>query len=606
MNTTKINNLSLMLFNAVLDTGNVGKPVLFEKYGVMTTPRSAYAKEQIQKFLNSNKLSSEQLNKTFYNSWKTIEESTRFELLIDQIVHYMSTYGTDFQGPTWIPREELADGENDFELNIYAIGALSRDQLVEKCKGMFSSGIALKQETITQVIDLLTFLDYKFDSVDWVKNREAKVILIDKFNVYPSDPTEFFRYVIYKVTGETLLIKNKNMVEAIKNGNLSEVDKLFNKYGLEKLATIFNRFKPLFLAFKSGGRLSTTINKISKLSKEHHKPLVENPINQVTGRLLNKGDVHWLDNATPFALFKALNALNLRMSGQEDFIYNIRNGKVWVDLDRKNKDVNSNMLQNNFKTIMEYMRGLFAHLKGAKVRLPENVLYALPTSEKMFVGNLPYGTIVTTNKHIMAGVYWEDSWGARDLDLSGMNITGKVGWNARYNSYALMYSGDITRAPNGATEYLFGKNCPYPSIVMVNCFSGEANNHKYKIIVGEGSKEIAAKKSYMMKADNRIIDEEFTSTSRQSVVGVIFERDGQMAFSLSPGCGGNARVSGYGKFTEEMLNAYVFKAQKALTLNTVLAILGAEVIQGNDDVEVDYDLSLNKVERSSFLELFKI
>jgi len=39
-------------------------------------------------------------------------------------------------------------------------------------------------------------------------------------------------------------------------------------------AEIFNRFKPLFLAFKT--KCPKTINKISKLSKTYHKPLVSN------------------------------------------------------------------------------------------------------------------------------------------------------------------------------------------------------------------------------------------------------------------------------------------------------------------------------------------
>ena len=121
------------------------------------------------------------------------------------------------------------------------------------------------------------------------------------------------------------------MIEAIKASNYNPAVQ-FEKFGLEKLAEIFNRFKPLFLAYKS--KCSKTINKISKLSKVHHKPLTTNPLNSVTNFLLSPKDEHWLDNATPFALFKALSACYARAQGQDTFIYRIRNGKSYV---KKNK-----------------------------------------------------------------------------------------------------------------------------------------------------------------------------------------------------------------------------------------------------------------------------
>jgi hypothetical protein len=47
--------------------------------------------------------------------------------------------------------------------------------------------------------------------------------------------------------------------------------------------------------------------------------------------------------------------------------------------------------------------------------------------------------------------------GEVDLDLSGLNIAGKIGWNSAYNqdNGQLMYSGDMTSAPQGAVEYLY-------------------------------------------------------------------------------------------------------------------------------------------------------
>ena len=61
---------------------------------------------------------------------------------------------------------------------------------------------------------------------------------------------------------------------------------------------------------------------------------------------------------------------------------------------------------------------------------------------------------------LAAGIYWEDKWGANDLDLSGLNISGKIGWNSDYynENRSIIYSGDLTEAANGAVEYLHINN----------------------------------------------------------------------------------------------------------------------------------------------------
>ena len=71
-------------------------------------------------------------------------------------------------------------------------------------------------------------------------------------------------------------------------------------------------------------------------------------------------------------------------------------------------------------------------LNGKSFYLPSDVKYALPTSEKMFVGNIPTGTKFLGD-NLAVGIYWENEWGATDLDLSAINIDGKVGWNSSYN-----------------------------------------------------------------------------------------------------------------------------------------------------------------------------
>lgn len=79
---------------------------------------------------------------------------------------------------------------------------------------------------------------------------------------------------------------NDRTIEEIKECSGVTATRLFEeyerKYGFEHLAEIFNRFKPLFLAFKLNSTLSNCINRINKLSKIYHKPMKEDYLNTVT------------------------------------------------------------------------------------------------------------------------------------------------------------------------------------------------------------------------------------------------------------------------------------------------------------------------------------
>jgi len=469
---------TLKLFNAVLAKPSNEDPFVSE-YGFIIESNALWAKDQIIKFYEEEKLSGNDLNKTFHKSWKTIKDSPRWELAIHQILHYITTYGSDFQAEMYIPDEVL--NVPDVKVVFKVFKAYTKKEMTAKCLNLLKSGAALKEETIDELLTVLTDeLGYKFTGKEGIKNKEAIIKIADMYGVIPQDTMEFFRYVIYRSTGKSLLIKNPGTIDLIKKSTYNPGVQ-FELFGLEKLAEIFNRFKPLFLAYK--GKCPKTINKIAKLSKTLHKPLVANPLNLATSRLLTSEDVHWLDNATPYALFKAIAGCYARMNGQNAFVYRIRNGKSWAH-EKESSQVN----EKNFHFLVDYLKSRF-NFEGKKFFVPKNVEYALPTSEKMFVGNIPTGTRFS-GKKMAVGMYWEDSWGANDLDLHGLNLNGHVGWNSSYNQGegSLMYSGDITSAPNGAVEYLYaGKGLKDPTLVQINVYRG-SDTCGYKIIIGKGDK----------------------------------------------------------------------------------------------------------------------
>ena len=97
---------TLRLFNAVVAKESNEKPFVTEE-GFIIEPNALWAKTEILSFHSKEKLDGNDLNKTFHKSWATIKNSSRAELLIHQILHYISTYGSNFQDEIYIPNEVL-------------------------------------------------------------------------------------------------------------------------------------------------------------------------------------------------------------------------------------------------------------------------------------------------------------------------------------------------------------------------------------------------------------------------------------------------------------------------------------------------------------------
>lgn len=580
--------LTLKLFGAVeaKETGEI----YILKEGLIISQKGGWAKDEIIEFYKSEKLSGNDLNKTFHKSWEIIEKSTKAELFKEQIKHYITGYGTNFENDLYIPAEKL---ELPTDLRFVVIKTYSKKELTDKCLSVLCSGMALTEETIMDVINLLKNLEYKFTGAEGIKNKEAIVIIANMFGVYPNDPVEFMRYIVFKATGDSLLIKNDKVIAMIKESKF-DPELHFHAFGVEKLSSVFNRFKPLFLAFKS--KCPSTVNKLSKLSKKHHKPLVSNPLNNVTNTLLIKEDTHWLQNATIYALLNAVNVCTV-YADKEHFVYNVRNGKSWTM--KKDLKKNTNYIcELNKEFILKFIKDNYNFSR--KVFLPKNISYAIPTSEKKMVGNIPYGTKVYGDK-LACGVYWENSWGARDLDLSAVSLNGeKIGWNASYTGRGLKYSGDITDAPNGAVEYLHASDgIGGPQLIYNNVFSG-SEDAGYKIIVGDDPN---IDHKYMMDPNNLVVEEKVNAVGKGTVIGMMIQEEEGVSFTFLNSCLSRQSVSGGGEINKIANEALYHDITNSIKLEEILEEIGFEIVDElNEEV---LDLSIDKLEKDTFIKLFE-
>lgn len=595
---------TLQLFNCVTAKPK-GEYKILPEYGIVIEPSASHAVTAIKKFLDSQRLNGQQLNQTFHKSWKVIKESSREELMIHQILHYLTTYGTDFQSSfVYTPDEDLDVPQVTTRFSV--IRGLEKEQIIEKALDLLKSGVALKKETILDIIEVLTDLNYVFTGKEVIKNKEALMIICEMLGNVPSDPSEFVRYLIYTATEDTLIIKNKNMYDKIKQMDITKkkkVEGILAKCDAGSLAEVFNRFKPILLTFKKtlGKKSASIINKVSRLSKKLHVPMEQNILNNISScdvnELLAQKD-NLIKNANFFQLAKCIQFL-AQSKNSDCKVYNIRNGKSWV----KEKVTKTDWSFDRKIVILQDIisEKFSSELKGKKIYIPEGVYYSLPTSEKMFVGNVPMGSMFVSKEPIAMGVYWENSGGARDLDLSSVANT-KVGWNSRY-TYGdgdVMFSGDMTDARNGATEYIRVKKADDDYLILNNVFSGVEKGSVFDIIIGKGSN---IDKFYMMDPNKVWFTTKTETIQKQTVVGMITNYGKYNAAIVLNFASGSSQVSRSGGNNDIMRKALIQRWKNCYRLNDVLEYCGANLVDSPENCDVD--LTPSNLERDTILNLFK-
>src|SRR5689334_7901988 len=143
--------------------------------------------KEVLKWLHSN---NRDFNSTFYKSWMAVISKNRFELFVDQLLHYASTYGTDYTGQVYLPEGSVeVPPFNKFKI----IDPITPQEVIDRCEKMLFSGIALKQTTIEDILVILDELGHFID-LEKVKNKEAKMVLYKKTGVIPKDHSEMVRY----------------------------------------------------------------------------------------------------------------------------------------------------------------------------------------------------------------------------------------------------------------------------------------------------------------------------------------------------------------------------------------------------------------------------
>lgn len=591
-----------------------------------------------------------QYNKTFYKKWEDITSKTRFELLVDQLVHYISTYGTDFTaGEGYQPNHE--DTVIPFK-EFKVIMPVTEQELFDRCVGMLSSGIALKEETQQAIVQYVVENVKNWDAwnftLDVVKNKEAQATMAVTTGKYPNDSFGLLRCLVYKATGSTMLIKSKSMIACIKAGaSKLDLTKL-SEAQMVNLSKIFHRYKPLFLAMKNSTAESSAmmsegfkkamkkllhgamkkakinmavkatnasvVNKLRKLADTYHTPLVKGFWETVISEQKNMDEVKAkVGEITNFKKITLMQCIKERLANQKGQCYIIRNGKLWVRPDYQVKS-DTTYLMNLYlvlqNSLVESIKG-----KACTVRYPKGINLTIPTSEKNFIGNYPMGSYVNMgDDHNVVGIYWENAWHTHDFDLHMQDMNGNAyGWNASYYSRSnsktktkVIYSGDITNAPNGATELFYIGGKAEDGIVTVNRFSGDGCDSQYKFFIAQDNTLANKKyswcresgKNYMLDP-NKVVAEYMIPVpkdSSQTSCAVIVDNK----FILLDAKSGNTRTPNR-EFNQVIIDKFKVKARSFVELREILEAAG--FTEAPEDAE-EVGLDLTQISKDTLIDLF--
>jgi hypothetical protein len=467
-------------------------------------------------------------------------------LLTKQFIHYLETYGhiEVFQGGGSF---NLVNETQEPIVSLKCVVGITEAELGEKVRKLMYSNSPVKD-----VLGLKAIIDkYLIQfNVNLIENNELKVLLFDANNDTFNSGDDAVRYIIYRATDDTLLIKSREVLEACKN---CPITPSFYSRNAIALAKVFNRHKAVLMSVKNKSN-KTQINYISRLSKIAHEPLKQSwtktfVADAIAGRIPNVMEL--LSKASLRDKFKFLNLLEYKTLQLDVDVFSIRNGKVFTKTENVKTFPKAEVILLQ-RSVLDSIKVDLMHLKDKKILLDANVDYGLPISRKQTLGNLPFGTkIHVASNAISSGIYWHRDGGAIDLDLSTVDADGnRTGWGTARGydgNQPVTYSGDIVTPMPDAMEFMTSSDAAYG--VIVNIYNGEINS-KASLVVGAKTKG--------RWIQTPIIQEEFSLQSSQVVLGFVKGT----TFTVFSGRTGNKNVSASGKnpMIEKGLNS-VFSLQ---------------------------------------------
>lgn len=534
---------------------------------------------------------STKLNSTFWKKFSDVASMSELELRMHQLLHYMSTYGRGIVGnesTTGLQAYEpdfLKDANIDVQHELVYISAITNDELKEKIKNMLTSGIALKQETNAALFRIIKIQNIKVDFIDEIRNREFMCQLCKELGLVPSIFDEFMRYLNYLITNSTMLIVKDersyyNIALELRNNSFRRVAvgnaiKFYaHKYGVEAIATGYRRYFKFFSAIHKfmAKDTRTIINRANKLSKKKKNriPRGESVLDHLENTNFSLNTIkNAAAKATTFKIVKALNSLKV----DQPKLYRIRNGKTWLAMENKIRvDDIKNILLDEIKSRLNWSDKVFY--------IPEGVDYAIPTSEKTFVGYMPYlSTFEFKGENAIVGVAWEKEC---DLDLHTRLLNGiSIGYESEHKSNGVLFSGDMTHTNEygyaAEFDHISHKDFDEPAIIDINNYR-DGEDAKIDVFVGPDSVSTNNNQNIVNQLTAKsVLFKDKMDTYDKTLMVVLPTQDGFKAiftgFNFT-----NVRTPTNSDLSKTLTQVLIDQAENALSFKDLAIELGAKVV----------------------------
>lgn len=631
------------------------------------------------------------LNQSFHKSFETVKMESMSHLIGEQLIHYFTTYGFDSLGIydkdlVYVPKEELnVPGLTD-DIKFIVIHNFSISEIRDKILSLLTGGIALSKDTIENLKILSDFIPRKI--IHTIKNREFRLYLYDKYNMVPRDPEMFLKYILYKITDSTQTIFNEykfnynldnpkgvrirrpNPILSINNEVYkSRIQSYFEAYisnygdtdsALKSLAPYYNRYKTFFMTLKENfkdphtiTKMRSWINRISKCAKRCEKVSTTKKIDSIFQEQFVDNDIlNELDDISIFRELRLLNYIHKEIQKHKDSsleknLYRIRNGKIYVtpyDNERKSK-ISVDMKTDFYNLVYNHLiERLGKKLNGKSIFIPNNAKFAIPTSEKQFLGEIPNKSYISIprGEDIVIGVHWYNLPNNRvDLDLHMVNKDKQFGWNSAFRNEGkdIVYSGDMTDAilPNGASEYFLieAKTSLDSFLITLNNFNATYNKNgelDYELIIAKRKSNQEFHRDYCVDPNDIIVKinrKMYKIDGRQTCLGLLDVTKDEIRFYFSNFDMGFSRVTGRGQVTSDIYQALKEDLKYNLDLASLLKDSGMilldtpykeelrevklelvpvlrqdeRILYEKVQVKADYDLSLEKLTKDTLISM---
>lgn len=471
------------------------------------------------------------LNNTFYKSYSDVSEASDLKLLLDRMLHYLTTYGFENLGiynesMVYIPNKEIGLEISSEPIYFTKIKTYSINEVKLKVINMLNSGIALKHETINLLINIIKDLNIIADiNIDDVKNKEAKCIISYELGLIPDNGDDILRTLVHIALENASLIRSVRVFRDIQLTLYTNPSRFIDCYNyikkLNKESTIktisetFLRNKQLWLAFKFHDDtfnsdqvdvgivkfINKFINKLRKQATHNHKSIkiaynLSNVKYEIIASAIDNNYKKLTKNETIYSKIKAYNyIISLLNIDNEDFNYKnyrIRNGKTYSIEKQNKKVINVNLYKSlSIKLYDDISNTIKQKIGDNKIYIPKNVVYVAPVSEKKFVDGIPELSYIKIENSLNIGVHWENVVSNEqeintDLDLKLVGIDSMYGWDAEYREKNdILFTGDLTVAPikrGGATEAFLISNNKSAKLIMLNNYTNRCDVD-YKLMI---------------------------------------------------------------------------------------------------------------------------